>query len=371
MNLAEHKIIEVKGGYIRNRWPRLLGKNGRCAEHGYGYDINITIVKTDTGFTGWGIGMPDRTLKVFLEGARLSDVFSVEKGVCHKALTGADMALHDLAGQILSMPVTRLLDPNSTMQAPVYDGGIYMNDLLVSEDKGIDVILRGCRQDYQMGYRDFKIKIGRGRNWMGWKEGLKRDIEVVRAVRKEFPESKILVDANDALDLNATIELMEGIKDCDIYWIEEAFRENYEDCKALKEYLMKNSPQTMIADGEFEYEIEQVEDLARNGYIDVLIMDPESYGFTGWRRKIEACQGTKVKCSPHGWGTAVKTNALTHLAAAFPSVVPILEGAPDVMVDGVNIADYAMNDGIVTIPDKPGFGMELEYANPMPIFKPY
>lgn len=43
----------------------------------------------------------------------------------------------------------------------------------------------------------FKLKIGRGYRWMERREGLRRDIEVTRRVREEFPDCLILVDAND------------------------------------------------------------------------------------------------------------------------------------------------------------------------------
>lgn len=43
-----------------------------------------------------------------------------------------------------------------------------------------------------MGYRSFKLKIGRGGKWMPFEEGLKRDIEVTRMVREFFPKAKFL-----------------------------------------------------------------------------------------------------------------------------------------------------------------------------------
>lgn len=370
MSLADHKIVEVKAGQVRGLWPRLVGKNGKIPEHGYGYSNNIVMLKTDTGFTGWGYGMGDRTLKFFLEGSKLSDVFSPEIGALHKGFCGADIALHDLAGKILGMPVSKMINPNSTMQANCYDGAIYMNDLTEHGDMGVEAVLRDCRADLEMGYKDFKVKIGRGKNWMAYEEGLQRDVDVIRAIRKEFPDSRILVDANDAMDLKTVIAFMEKVKDCGIYWIEEGFAENYDDCKALKEYLAKNSPETLIADGEFEYDEEMVLDLAKKGVIDVLLMDPESYGITPWRKLIAECQGTKILCSPHGWGTRLKTNVIAHLAAAYPDVVPTIEGVPE-KLEGVDESGYVLKNGILTVPELNGFGMDLEFARPVPIYRGY
>ena len=370
MSLSEHKIVDVSYGLYRSHWPRLIGKNGRWREHGFGATTDLVILKTDTGFTGWGIGIPDTTLKRWLEGSKLSDVFSVENGVVHPALAAADMALHDLAGNILNMPVSRMINPNSTMKARCYDGAIYLNDLTQQGDKGVEAVLNDARADAEQGYSDFKIKIGRGKNWMEYEAGLQRDVDIVRAIRKEFPNAQIMVDANDTMDLKTAIAFMERVKDCDIYWFEEPFRENYADCMALKEYFAKESPKTLLADGEADYNPDFVIDLAKKGAIDVLLMDPVGFGFSQWRKVIKECEGTNVLCSPHGWGLKVKTHAVAHLCAAFPNIVPTVEGVLDYS-EGIDMSGYSIENSILTIPEKSGFGMTLEYATPKRIYMPY
>ena len=126
-----------------------------------------------------------------------------------------------------------------------YDGAIYMNDISPdSRPGGVEAILDDCKQDYDMGYRSFKLKIGRGGKWMPFEEGLKRDIEVTRMVREFFPESKILVDANDAYHVDGMIRYMDAVYDCDIFWIEEPFAENRDDLLKLKDYLSKKPAYT-------------------------------------------------------------------------------------------------------------------------------
>ena len=85
-----------------------------------------------------------------------------------------------------------------------------------------------------MGYRDFKIKIGRAPQWMNEREGIKRDIEVVRLVRDRYPNAKITVDANDAYDPVSIKKFIDGVSDCNLFWIEEAFRENRENLQILR-----------------------------------------------------------------------------------------------------------------------------------------
>lgn len=370
MSLLDCKIVEVKAGQVRGIYPRLIGKNGKRGEHGYVCCHDIIMLKTDTGVTGWGLGYADRTLKLILEGSKVSDVFNPEIGIKHHALCGADIALHDLAGKLLGIPVSRMICPNSTMKAKCYDGAIYLSDLTEHGDMGVEAVLKDCRAGVKAGLKDFKVKIGRGKNWMSPEEGLRRDVAIIRSIREEFPESDILVDANDMMDLETAIAFMEQVKDCSIYWVEEPFLENHKDCRAFKEYLQKESPNTLLADGEFDYDAEFVIDMAKRGLLDVLLMDPLSYGFTAWRRLVRECAGTSIKCSPHGWGTNLKAMVVAHLAAAHPEVCPTVEWAPDT-TPGVDASGYSLHNGILTIPEKPGFGIELEWAEPVEIYDLY
>lgn len=368
--LLDCKIVEVKTGVVHGVYPRLIGKNGKRGEHGYGSNTGVVMLKTDTGHTGWGVGVADQTLKLWLEGSRVSDVFQPETGILFSALKAADVALHDLAGNILGIPVSRMINPNTEMKAECYDGAIYLSDLTDKGDLGVEAVLQDCKDDTKLGLKDFKVKIGRGKNWMEKEAGLQRDADIIRSIRKEFPQAKILVDANDSMDVRTAIAFMEQVKDCNIYWFEEPFTETYEDCRTFRQYLKEESPETLLADGEFDYDPDMVVDMAKKGLLNVLLMDPESYGFTAWRKLMKACAGTQIKCSPHGWGTSMKSRVCAHLAAAYPDVCPTIEWAPDVL-DGVDVTGYEMKNGILTIPEEPGFGMELEWAIPREIYKPY
>ena len=370
MRLSEHKITEVRSGVVRNSWPRLVGRNARLPEHGYGCQNHIVILRTDTGFVGWGVGHADRTLQLLLEGKTVADVFAPEIGILNAAARAADIALHDLAGKILNLPVSKMLNPESTMRVRCYDGAIYMDDLNAAGDLGTAKIIEQCHADYAIGYRDFKIKVGRGAMWMDSDAGFARDVEVVRAVHETFPEATIFVDANDGMDLETARQFVKEIKDCNLYWFEEPFVENRRDCSALKDYLRHECPGTLLADGEFEYWKGEVIDLARDGVVDVLLMDIESYGFTAWRRLMERYQPGGTRFSPHCWGAGMKTRVTAHLAAAFPAACPVIEGVPDI-TEGVEDKGYTLDEGWLCIAERPGFGMELEYAAPAEVFRPY
>jgi len=367
--LDEHRIRQVNIKRVRNRYPRLYGKNSKRPEHGYGYEMKMVELITDQGALGWGsqndaavwktpyrMDLP-RLKEAFL-GKKVSELFHPEVGVLVPEATQIEFALHDLAGKILEMPVYAMLGSVEQERVPCYDGAIYFNDISPdSRPGGVQAILEDCRQDEALGYRDFKVKIGRGGKWMPFEEGLQRDIEVIRLIRQHYPERKILVDANDAYTLPGLLRFLEGVVDCDLFWIEEPFIENREDFLRLKEYLSRKSPQTLIADGESDPDIDLLIRLADEKLLDVFLMDIEGFGFTRWRQILPQIKEKGYLISPHNWGSKLKTHYTAHLARACKNAITI-EGVPD-LTEGVEFDGYQLIDGQMVVPDRPGFGMDF------------
>lgn len=360
--LQYHKIDCIKTKRVRSRYPRLYGKNSRLPEHSYGVDFLIYEIFTDKGGHGWGIKKHNpltqgTSMNQLFSGKNVSDLFSVETGVTDEKAVSLDFALHDLAGNLLNMPVYKMFGEKIN-EVNCYDGAIYMND--ISPDTrpgGLETILKDCRQDFDMGYRSFKVKIGRGGMWMDSEEGLQRDIEVTRMIRKNYPDSRIMVDGNDAFTIESMKRYIDAVKDCNLFWIEEPFKENREDLLKLKEYLAKHSPNTLVADGEFDPDVNLVLSLAEEKLIDVLLMDTASYGFTNWRKLMKTVVDKNYIASPHCWGQKLKTHYTAHLAVAYKNIITI-EGVPDT-TEGVDFDCYGLNEGILSVPDKPGFGMDF------------
>ncbi len=365
--LSEHKIVEVKTFRIRNRYHRLNGKNSRRSEHAYGDEFIGKELITDRGARGWGLStstffwknIPMLTqLDSEMIGKPVSEFFDPGIGILDKKYAGYDFPLHDLAGNILGMPVYRMLGNEGINPVQVYDGGILLDDISPDTDPGgLKRILEECRIDYNMGYRDFKLKIGRAPKWMNLREGIKRDVEVTHLVRSYFPDAKIMVDANDAYTPDTLITYLDQVLDCNIYWVEEPFREDEDNLRKLRAYLAEKSPSTLIADGESRFVTEQILDLAGKGLLDVVQMDIEFLGFTEWRKLMPVLKDMNVKISPHNWGFGMKTRYTATLGAGCP-LMDLVEGVID-ETEGVDTGAYGLADGKMTVPELPGFGMKL------------
>ncbi len=361
--LSQHMIDRVQTLKIRNRYTRLNGKNSRRGEHAYGDEFAVKVLYTDQGAMGWGLTggafyNQDKSIDSLVLGKRVVDLIDPDTGILNDALAPFDFALHDLAGVILSMPVYRLLGNRGRNPVRCYDGAILMDD--ISPDScpgGLKAVLDECRADWALGYRMFKLKIGRGPKWMPLREGIKRDIEVTRLVKEFFPESRIMVDCNDQYTPETIKEYIDQVADIGLYWIEEPFRENEMDFAILKEHLQKRSPETMIADGESWPDEELLFSLHEKKLLDVLQMDIHGWGFTKWRRTLKRAEGQNALISPHNWGFKLKTHYTAAFAAGCP-LVDAIEGVVD-ETEGVDFSGYALENGRMFVPEQPGFGMKL------------
>lgn len=360
--LDEHRIQSISTRYVRLNYPRFVAHNSGWGPHGTGTDARIRIIRTDQGAMGWGWSLPyDEEADPFIAqilGRRVSELFSPAIGVIADEARFLDIPLYDLAGVILDQPVYEMLGAWGPRSTPCYDAMIYMDDLWPEENpRGLAVIEENCRHDYDLGYRAFKLKIGRGRRLMDPEAGLRRDVEATKLVHEQFPDCAILVDGNNGFTVETFLRYLEGTNGCPLYWIEEPFQENREDLLRLKQYLDRHMPGALIADGEAGFDRELLFQLAGEGLVNVFLPDILGYGFTEWRRLMPEMIDNKVFASPHAWGDALKTFYVSHLAAGLGNVNTI-EGIPCTS-DDVDLSQYKLVDGKITPPRLPGFGIGL------------
>jgi L-alanine-DL-glutamate epimerase-like enolase superfamily enzyme len=355
--LKAHRIAKIETGRVQMKWPRLVGKNARLDVHGRGPRISVVRVTTDQGTSGWGT-LRGRAPQG-LDGKRLTDVFDPATGVTDQAAIPLDVALHDLAGVILSLPVYKMLGEHGPKSSPCYSGMIYFDDLEPpSKPRGISVVLKNCRADFQRGYRQLKVKIGRGNKWMKTEAGLQRDITVTKAIAEEFPQVEILVDGNNGFTLKQIQRYVEGIGDVKLFWIEEPFHETVKDYVKLKTWLNSNGRKTLLADGEAQPDWKVLNELSIRKILDVQLVDIVGYGFTAWRKLMPALKKQGVSASPHCWGHVLKTYYTSHLARGLGNVVTIEGVTCD--CGEIDLGKYELNDGRLTPSPDPGFGMTLK-----------
>ena len=364
--LSTHRIVALEAKSVPLLWPRHVGRNAKRDVHGRGPTVTVAILKTDHGGAGWG-EMPGGaktldTLRTLVLGKPVAEVFDSASGILRPELHPLDIALHDLAGVILGQPVWRMLGGQQPKLHPVYSGMIYFDDLDPAEKPaGIDQVLTNCAADHAYGYRQLKIKIGRGNKWMPPAAGLQRDIEVVRAIARAFPDCKLLVDGNDGFTPETTIAFLQGIEGIPLFWLEEPFIDNDADWRKVHAWTKTHGRAAMLlADGEQNNNYPVLEKLEADGILDVRLCDIVGYGFTRWRELMPRLIKTKTQASPHAWGSGLKTVYAAHLVGGLGNA-PTIEGVT-CSHEHVDFGENALRQGKMQLSSKPGFGLALRRA---------
>ena len=361
--LASHHLVSLEIKTVQLRWPRLVGKNSRLDVHGRGPRETVCRLTTDKGASGWGMFLANAdsaaaVLEKF-KGKSLTEVFDPSVGILDRQARPLDFALHDLAGMILGVPVYEMLGHQGPEANLCYSGMIYFDDLEpTKKPAGIDVVLGNCWSDLEYGYRQLKVKIGRGGKWMEKQAGIERDVEITRKIAAIFSGVDVLVDGNDGFTCDEFIQYLDGIGDVKLFWIEEPFAEKRDDYARLRAYLETKQNKAFLADGEYEPDEAFVMALLKEKLIDVNLYDVCGYGFTAWRALLPTLKKMGALASPHAWGSRLKTNYTAHLATGLGGVVTI-EGVTCAS-DEVEFGDYALKAGKLVTSAAPGFGMSLK-----------
>ncbi len=358
-DLKKAKITRVTGFRHVCPRPRLVGKNARLDVHGKQTGDFVLRVATDQGVEGVGSGRATEADARKLIGHSLADYWQPGKGFV-SPLGRADHALFDLAGKLLKVPAWKLFGGKGPEKVPIYDGGVYFNDLLPEyQKKGVARLVEEVEESLKAGHRAFKIKIGRGFKWMEKEAGFRRDVEVVRALRKTVgPDVKLMVDANNGYDLESTKRWLDAAGDAGLLFVEEMFPEQVEQDLELKAFLRKKGLKTLVADGESARELDHFDAYIDREALDVLQPDIRAFGLgLQWQLSQKAAAKPQVKLAPHNWGSFLGLTMQLVLARGIGNFLIAEEDRST--SDLFDTSAFRFKDGEMTVPDVPGCGLGL------------
>jgi L-alanine-DL-glutamate epimerase-like enolase superfamily enzyme len=263
------------------------------------------------------------------------------KGLVFCAYSAVDIALWDLKGKMLGLPVYQLLG-GGRKTVPVYASGgwtSYSCEELVAEAKLM----------VSRGYSAIKLKVGVERG-----ENPNEDLRRIRAVRDAIgPGVKLMLDANNVWTSGTAVRFANQVKECDVLFFEEPVPAD--DLPGLAR--VRAGTDLPIATGEHEYTRFGMRDLILNGAVDVAQMDATRCGgYTETLKMIDLCQAWNLQVAPHGM-----EHMHMHLVAAAPNAITLerlLMFEP--VVDIVFKNPPRPVNGTMTIPDAPGMGLEYD-----------
>lgn len=360
------RIVRIEGGTLVGQRPRAAGSNARLGEHGSTIRLPIVRLTGDDGARGFGRCRAEPAALQGLLGATLDEVITPD-GVVERWWP-CEYPLWDLAGQRADKPVYALAaaineQPTPEILAvPTYDTSLYFDDLRLADDAAAAALLAAeAREGYARGHRAFKVKIGRGARHLPTAAGLRRDIAVIHAVRAAIgPTAPLLLDANNGYTLNIAKELLREVAACTPFWLEEAFHEDAVLYADLRAWLRAEGLSSLLlADGEGDAS-PQLLTWAREGLIDVVQYDIFAQGFTPWLGLGRQLDAWGRRSAPHHYGAHYGNYVAGHLAAAIKGFTFV--EWDEATTPGLQTDAYALSEGRVLIPNRPGFGLTLDEA---------
>lgn len=255
---------------------------------------------------------------------------------------GVDLALHDLVGKILNVPVYTLL------------GGCFRDEIPVASEIGIDtpeVMAQSALDVLKIGFRVIKIK---------GSDDMALDIKRIKTVREALGDNiSLRLDPNAAWTTIGTIKVMKEVEDCGLQLLEQPIPGW--DLKGMAH--IRNSIGIPLMADESIWTPQDVIKIAEHGAADILNIKMAKSCGLALGKKIEAvAESVGLPCIA---GTEVEPGfsiaAKLHFAASM-KIHPLASEFTELSLLKENVLKhrFEVKDGCVKVPDGPGFGVELD-----------
>lgn len=340
-------------------------------------DGAITQIFTKEGLVGIGEGTPyedpayikqytEETIRPLLLGKNPFDVeFLSNRGTDSRhnraPWAGIDVACWDLIGKAVEKPVYELL---CTQGEPQKQIKIYASAGVEHEwyNNGADYLVEEALRYKEQGYDAFKFRPGT--DWKHAGMTLEKYVPVLEKVRAAVGDDFRLMHEGLGMNLGSLEAIITDfapvLEELGFYWFEEAFGgtniEHIELFLRLKEAL----PTVLVSGGErFSDRFETQEWLDRQA-LDIVQTDCNVTGITeNWYiARMAHLRG--IKAIPHNWHGGGTTMANAHFVAAIPNREYCeLNQTFNPLKEGIFKEPLTVEKGLMTLPDKPGFGVEL------------
>jgi len=272
--------------------------------------------------------------------------------ITNSAISGIEHALWDIAAKSAGVPVWALLGGRVRNKIRTYQstgGGRTHQEAGENAKRMID----------KYGYTALKMGIIAPGD-MPQNQAIRLSAERVRAVREAVgPDIDIGVDIHTKfVEVERAIRLARAIEPFNPMWLEEPIRpENFAAMKKLSDHV--NIP---LASGESNYMRHEFRPLIDSQAVDFVQPDICCCGGVWEMKKIAAmAEAQYIRVAPHNPMSPLATAVNVHFAASTPNFHILEYAAPDsgARKDVLKEPLMVKKDGYLDIPNKPGWGVEL------------
>lgn len=275
------------------------------------------------------------------------------------AKTAVDLALHDIVGKALNIPVCKLI------------GGLYTEKIALHWPIGIgapkeieEEVLKGMAA----GYKAVKMKVG---------NDAKQDIEMVKTVREAVgPDVVIVVDANQAYDVKRAIRIIRQMERFDIQRVEQPV--HYRDLDGMA--AVRRAVEVPIGACESAITPQDIIQIIKKDAADFLNFKVmRSGGFYPSKAIVQMATAAGIFCAGSTMlGMGIELAADAHFAASTIALGPSpyrFHGIASGILKLFNAVDSSgitkdivdgtpkISKGFLTVPKSPGLGITLNKEN--------
>lgn len=314
----------------------------------------IVQVKTDAGLEGWGehnvnflpeisgsrmqadarawlVGRDPLNLQAFHRDCRLET----------RLKSGIELALWDLKGKALGVPVVELL------------GGKIRAEVEVAACMGIQTYERAgeiASFYVEQGFESLKTKAG---------SDLQEDLEMVRGVRDAVGDRlKLRIDPNRAYSLEEAIELGRQLEQYELEYLEQPIPAE----PLANAARLRDETKTPIALNESVVDPASVWEILEAGAAEYILPDTHIAGGIWPCVEIgHLGHAAGVPCIMHcGHDLGPKTAAMLHVAGACPAYSLGNDSTYFGLEDDVTLEPFVINGGKIAVPEVAGLGCDVD-----------
>ena len=294
------------------------------------------------------------------------------------AVTALEAALLDLLGQFMDLPVAALLGNGQVRESvPMLGYLFYIGDrkkttlpypdgsdekdpwLRIRNEEALtpEAVVRLAEAAYERyGFADFKLKGGVLRG--------EEEIGAVTALHERFPEARITLDPNGAWSLEEAVRLCKG-KGGILAYAEDpcGAEQGFSSREVMAEF--RRATGLMTATNMIATDWRQMAHSIQLQSVDIPLADPHFWTMEGSVRVAMLCDMFGLTWGSHSNNHFdISLAMFTHVAAAAPGKITAIdthwiwqEGR-----DRLTKEPFAIKNGMVGVPQKPGLGVAIDMA---------
>lgn len=257
------------------------------------------------------------------------------------AKAAIDIALHDIIGQYMKLPIYRLLGGWNEGKVPVS----WMMGILEPKDMAEE-----AGRFYREGIKGFKIKVG---------IDPQKDVVNFRAIREAVGKDAILyIDANQGYSPYDAIWAIKEMERYGIAWAEEPVPISAGE----RRLSVARSISIPISGDESCFTADLVAREIQTGAIGLVVIKVARTGYFQSRKIVHQCEPAGIPCLIGSQGdTGIGTIAAVHMAKAFKQIKYPIENTYFLRLeDDILKEPLTLKEGFIEISEKPGLGVEID-----------